>query len=419
MQRRTLLKGLFAGAALGSSGCMVRPASARVVVVGGGFGGATAARTLKQLDPALDITLVEPKARYVSCPFSNLVIGGSRSMTEQTFSYDRLAEDGVTVVRDRAVGIDPISHRITLGSGASLGYERLILAPGVSLDFEALEGYSEAAANRLPHAWLAGEQTLLLRAQLEAMADGGVVAIAVPANPYRCPPGPYERASLIAEYLSKHKPRSKVILLDAKDQFSKQALFLKGWQSKFGGMVEWQGLSDGASVVRVDAETKTLFTDFDAVTTAVANVIPPQKAGSIAQAAGIADRSGWCPVDALTFESSLAPDVHVIGDAAILNAMPKSAFSANAQAKLCAVQIVRSMSGAEPLDVTLANTCYSLLSEDFGISVAGVYQADGERWVSVPGSGGVSPTAADDQARSLEARYARDWFKAITQETFL
>ena len=419
MLRRSLLKGALGAALIGATGCVTKPASARVVIVGGGFGGASAARTLKRLDPSLAVTLIEPKAQYVSCPFSNLVLAGERSITQQTFSYQSIAAEGISVIRDRAVGIDPISRRVDLASGDEVGFDRMILAPGISLKYEALDGYSSEAASVMPHAWLAGEQTMLLRKQLEAMDDGGVVAISVPANPYRCPPGPYERASLIAGYLKQFKPRSKVFLLDAKDQFSKQGLFLRAWKEKFGELIEWQGLSDGASVVRVDAATNTLVTDFDAVSVDVANVIPPQQAGQIAISSGIADRTGWCPVDALTFESSLAPNVHVIGDAAILNAMPKSAFAANAQAKLCATQIVRDLRGDPPIDVTLANTCYSLLSEDYDISIAGVYQADAKRWRSVPGSGGVSDLNAGSDVRSLEAQYAKDWFRAITQEAFL
>ena len=417
--RRSFLQGFAAAGLAATTGCVTRSTSPGVVVVGGGFGGASAVRTLRKLDPTLPVTLIEPRSNYVSCPFSNLVLGGYRDISEQTFGYDSLERQEIKRIPASAVGIDPITRRVELDVGGFVAYERLILSPGISIHYEALDGYSEQAALQMPHAWQAGEQTVLLRKQLEAMEDGGVVAISVPENPYRCPPGPYERASLIANYLKKHKPRSKVLLLDAKDRFSKQSLFMDGWQQTSGQMVQWQGFSDGAAVVSVDATSKTLRTDFDVIKADVANVIPPQRAGKIALTSGIADRTGWCPVDAMSFESTIAPGVHVIGDAAILNAMPKSAFAANAQAKLCATQIIRLMKGLPPLDVTLANTCYSLIDPDYGISVAGVYRAEETRWVSVPGSGGTSYRGADGSVRRLEARYAEDWFKAITEEAFL
>jgi NADPH-dependent 2,4-dienoyl-CoA reductase/sulfur reductase-like enzyme len=312
-----------------------------------------------------------------------------------------------------------VSRIVGLDGATQVGYDRLILAPGISLNYEALPGYSAAVSEQLPHAWQAGAQTEILRSQLEAMKNGGLVALSIPENPYRCPPGPYERASLIARYLKKHKPRSKILLLDAKDRFSKQNLFKAAWQSQFPGMIEWQGRADGATVVEIEAEPRTLKTDFDTVRPDVANVIPPQRAGDIALTSGLADSTGWCPVDALSFESKLASNIHVIGDAAILNAMPKSAFSANAQAKLCAVQVVRLLKDLAPLDATLANTCYSLINPDYGISVAGVYQAEGSRWVSQPGAGGASPNNVSYEFRRKEALYAKDWFNNITRQAFL
>lgn len=410
---------IAAAGLLSSAGCVtVSKTKARVVVIGGGFAGLSAARTLKSLAPMLDVTLVEPKSEYAACPFSNMVIAGERQMSEQQFDYSVAKQQGIRHLATYAKDIDPVAHRVELSDGTLLAYDRLVLAPGISLNYSALRGYSEAAALKMPHAWEAGEQTLLLRKQISEMADGGTVAIVAPPNPYRCPPGPYERASLIAHYLKKNKPRSKVLVLDAKDRFSKQGLFQAAWRSEYGAMVEWQGFSDGASVVEVDADKNILRTDFDEYQVNVANVIPPQRAGKVAIDSGLADSSGWCPVDALSFESTIAADVHIIGDAAILNQMPKSAFAANAQAKLCAIQIIRLMAGDAPAESKLLNTCYSLVHPEYGISVADVYDAKGERWRAVPGAGGVSPSDAPASVRRAEAGYANGWFKTITNEVF-
>ena len=255
-------------------------------------------------------------------------------------------------------------------------YDRLVLSPGVDLRFDALPGYDEAAAAKMPHAWKAGEQTLLLRKQLEAMDDGGLVVIAAPANPFRCPPGPYERACLIAHYLKTKKPRSKLLILDAKDTFSKQRLFQNAWKELYPGMIEWVSLSQGGKVNAVDPATNTLITDFGNHTAQVANVIPPQRAGRIATIAGATDNTGWCAIDPVTFESKSAPNIHVIGDACLAGAMPKSAFSANSQAKACASAVATLIAGRTPAAPKLINTCYSLAAPGYGISVAGVYAAE-------------------------------------------
>jgi NADPH-dependent 2,4-dienoyl-CoA reductase/sulfur reductase-like enzyme len=270
----------------------------------------------------------------------------------------------------------------------------------------------------MPHAWKAGEQTLLLRRQLEAMEDGGTVVISAPANPFRCPPGPYERASLIAYYLKTRKPKSKLILLDAKDAFSKQRLFQNAWTALYPNHLEWVSLSKGGKVNAVDAATKTLKTDFNDYKADVANVIPPQRAAAIAQSAGVADRSGWCPVDPVSFESKLVPNIHVIGDAAIMGAMPKSAFSANAQAKVCADAIAKLLGGGTPAEPRLINTCYSLVAPDYGITVAGVYKPADGVLADIQGAGGVSPIEAPQETRALEAEFADGWFKTITAEVF-
>ena len=362
-----------------------------MVVVGGGFGGASCARALRQADPRIVVTLVEPNATFTACPFSNEVIAGLRELSAQQFTYQRVAADGITVARATATAVDAPARSVALGDGTRLPYDRLVLAPGIDIRWGALTGYDEAAAALMPHAWRAGEQTVLLRRQLEAMADGGLVVISAPANPFRCPPGPYERASLIAHYLKTKKPRSKLLVLDAKDAFSKQRLFQAAWAELYPGLLEWVPLSKGGNVTSVEPATRTLVTDFGRHQAAVANVIPPQKAGRIADLAGVADRSGWCPIDPVTFESKLVPGIHVIGDAAIAGAMPKSAFAANSQAKTCAAAVARLLAGSAPGAPKLINTCYSLVAPDYGISVAGVYVPSGGQLADVPGSGGVSP----------------------------
>lgn len=411
-----------AGAAAAATAALPLPAFAqsapRVVVIGGGFGGASCARALKQIDPKLQVTLVEQSKTFIACPFSNNVIAGLRGIEAQEFGYDKIAAGGVTVAVQAATSVDTTARTIGLADGTSLPYDRLVLSPGVDLRFDALQGYDEAAAAKMPHAWKAGEQTLLLRKQLEAMDDGGLVVIAAPANPYRCPPGPYERACLIAYYLKTKKPRSKLIILDAKDTFSKQRLFQNAWKELYPDMIEWVSLSQGGKVNAVDPATNTLITDFGNHTAKVANVIPPQRAGRIAMIAGAADNTGWCAIDPVTFESRSAPNIHVIGDACIAGAMPKSAFSANAQAKACARAVATLLAGGSPTAPKLINTCYSLAAPDYGISIAGVYQPKNGLLADVEGAGGVSPLDVPRDFRAREADYAQTWFATITAEVF-
>jgi NADPH-dependent 2,4-dienoyl-CoA reductase/sulfur reductase-like enzyme len=418
--RRAFLRlGVAASAALLPLPARAQGAAARVVVVGGGFAGASCARALRRADPRIAVTLVEPSATFTACPFSNAVIGGLRELAAQQFTYERVAADGITLVRQTATAVDGAGRTVTLADGARLPYDRLVLAPGIDLLWGSPAGYDEAAAAHMPHAWRAGEQTLLLRRQLEAMPDGGLVVIAAPPNPFRCPPGPYERASLIAHYLKTKKPRSKLLVLDAKDAFSKQRLFQAAWAELYPGLLEWVPLSRGGAVTSVDAATRTLVTDFGKHQAAVANVIPSQKAGRIAEVAGVADRTGWCPIDPVTFESRLVPRVHVVGDAAIAGAMPKSAFAANSQAKTCAAAVATLLAGGTPRSPKLINTCYSLVAPDYGISVAGVYQpTSAGQLADVPGAGGVSPSDAPRAARAAEAVLAEAWFRTITAEVF-
>ncbi len=392
---------------------------ARIAVVGGGFGGATAARKLAQAGHR--VTLIEGDASYVACPFSNPVIVGLREMEGQTFGWDRVEAAGVTRVAARASGVDSAARQVLL-DGGKVGYDRLILSPGVDLllgaDPGAMPGYDQAATVRMPHAWKAGLQTVLLREQLRAMPDGGTVILSVPADAYRCPSGPYERASLIAWYLKANKPRSKLIVLDAKDQFSGQTLFQQAWAALYPGLLEWVPRSGGGAVTAVDAADMTVTTGAGTHAASVATIIPPQRAGAIALAAGIADKTGWCPVDPVTFESRRVPGIHVIGDAAALGAMPKSAFAANAQAKVCADAIVALLAGGRPAEAKLIDTSYSLAAPGYGFSVAGVYRPVDGQLAAIPGAGGASPLDAAAAVRAKEAAYAEVWYDTITGAVF-
>ena len=418
--RRDLLKlagsAAVAGFFVGRAGARARP---RVVVVGAGFGGATCARYLRRLAPEVDVTLVERAKRFVTCPFSNTVVSGLRKLDAVTHGFEGLRRRGVTVLEAEAVAIDSAGRTISLTGSGSLAYDRLVLSPGIDLRWNAIEGYDEAAATRMPHAWKAGAQTTLLRRQLEAMEDGGLVVIAVPDNPFRCPPGPYERASLIADYLHRHKPRSKVMILDAKDGFSKQGLFREGWDRLYPGLIEWVGFSDGGNVVGVDPGAMEVRTDFEVFRADVANIIPPQRAARLVDTAGLAAGGDWCPVDQRTFESEVVPNIHLLGDAVLAGAMPKSGFSANSQAKVCARAVVARLREDDPPEPAFINTCYSLLAADYGISVAAVYRLDEHGTIaSVPGSGGVSPPDAPLAFRRAEADYARGWYASITADMF-
>jgi len=391
----------------------------RVVVVGGGFGGVTCAKYLKRADPSIRVTLVEPSPTFVTCPFSNAVIGGLRDLASITFDYAKLrAVHEIDVVEDRAVALDPEARSVSLAGGHTLPYDRVVLSPGISFRWDGLEGYDEGAAERMPHAWKAGPQTTLLRAQLEAMDDGGVVAIAVPEPPFRCPPGPYERASLIAHYLKNAKPHSKLLILDASDKFSKQDLFTTAWQELYPGLIEWIPRSQGGQVIRVDPQAMVLHTDFEEVPVAVGNVIPPQEAGHIARASGLDEGRGWCAIDGRTFESTVHIGVHLLGDTILAGAMPKSGFSANSQAKACAAAIAALLRDQPPPEPALMNTCYSLIAPDYGISIGGVYRIEDGEIVAIKGAGGLSPHDADRAFRMREAEYAQSWYANITHDMF-
>jgi sulfide dehydrogenase [flavocytochrome c] flavoprotein subunit len=417
MTRRNVVRGIAASAAAPAFPCPSRAQSAaRVIVIGGGFGGASFARAVRRIDSKLQITLIEPNRTFTACPFSNEVISGLREIKAQQFTYDRIAAEGVTVVAQAAAKIDPRARIVVLADGSPLRYDRLVLAPGIDLRFDALPGYDEAAAASMPHAWQAGEQTTLLRKQLESMDDGGLVVLAVPAAPLRCPPAPYERASLIAHYLKTRKPRSKILILDAKDGFSQQRLFENAWKELYPGMIERVSLSQGGRAVSVDPGTNTIVTDFGNYTAAVANVIPPQKAGRIAEIAGAVDNTGWCPIDPVSFVSKLVPDIHVIGDACIAGGIPKSASAANAQAKACAAAIVKLISGEEPATPKLLGACYNTVAPGYAFSLSGTYQPRDGVFAEV--EGGTSPIDAPREVRAREAEDAQSWYKTITAEAF-
>jgi sulfide dehydrogenase [flavocytochrome c] flavoprotein chain len=419
--RRDTVRGLTAVAASLALPSITRAqSSVRVAVIGGGFGGASCARALKRLDPKLEVTLVEPNQRFTACPFSNEVIAGLRDIEAQQFGYEKIAASGITVVAQAATKVDPQARTVGLTDGTSLPYDKLVLAPGVDMRFDDLPGYDEAAAAKMPHAWKAGEQTLLLRRQIEAMEDGGVVALAVPATPYRCPPAPYERASLIAHYLKARKPRSKVLILDAKDTIPQQRLFEHAWKKFYPGLIERIALSEGGRVVSVEPATNTLITEFGDHNAQVANVIPPQKAGTIASLAGAADNTGWCPIDPVTFASKLVPNIHVIGDAVIGGSVPKSASAASAEGKACAAIVASLIAGTAPQSPTFEGICYNTVAPGYAFFMSGSYHPRDDLFAEIPGSGFTSPINGNglEEVRKREADQAQAWFKTITVETF-
>lgn len=418
--RRNFLKVAGGTAAVGAVGIphIALGASKKVVVIGGGVGGATVAKYLRRADASIEVTLIEPNKTYHTCFMSNEVLGGERSFETIKFGYNALAKHGIKIVHDTVSAIDTAARKVTTAGGQSFNYDRCVVSPGIDFKWEAIEGYDEKAAEIIPHAWKAGSQTLILQKQLADMKDGGTVIVAPPVGPFRCPPGPYERASQIAHYLKKHKPKSKVLILDASDKFSKQGLFMAGWKKHYGDMIEWVSGSNGGKVEGVDVAGKSVQGTIDSFKGDVINVIPPQKAGNIAQVAGLTNEAGWCPVNQGTFESSLQANVHVIGDACIGGEMPKSGYSANSQAKVCAAAVAALLNGMEAPVPSYVNTCYSLITPEHGISVAAVYKLADGKIVGVPGSGGLTPGDSSDEIFRREVAYAHSWFKNITADTF-
>ena len=390
---------------------------ARVVVVGGGAGGATVAHLIKRGAPDIEVTLVEANPQYTTCFFSNLYLGGFRTFESITHGYDGLKKMGINVVHDLATDVDTAKKNVSLQSGDTLSYDKLVLSPGIDFKYESIEGYSAEAAKTMPHAWKAGEQTKILKSQLDAMEPGGTVVMAAPPNPFRCPPGPYERACMIAHHLKTKKPGSRLVIFDPKPKFSKMALFQEGWQNHYSDIVEWVApeMTDGG-VKRVDPATMTVYTgDGKATKAAVANIIPAQKAGVIAEKAGCV-KDDWCPINSADFSSALVKDVHVLGDASVAAAMPKSAFSANNQAKSVTNAIVAELADKKKFPARYRNTCWSLISPENGVKVGASYK---------PGDGKVEATETfiSKTGEELDVRVATfneslGWYDAITTEMF-
>lgn len=422
LSRRSFLKFAGSATALGAlSGCAAtttHAGSGHVVVVGGGFGGAACAKYIRRFDPSVKVTLIDANlSNYYTCPFSNLVIGGQMEMKNIKVSHDALRDKhGVQLIEDHVDGIDADRRTVRLKSGKTLGYDRLVLSPGIELMYGKIEGYSKEVAERLPHAWKAGDQTLTLRDQIQAMRDGGTFVMVAPPNPYRCPPGPYERVSVVADYFKKHKPKSKIIILDPKDKFSKQGLFMEAWDSLYPGMIDWVDPLRGGEVASVDAAAMTVTNkNGDVIKGDVINVIPPMQSGRIVTASGLAGDTGWAPVNQQTFESTLGKDIYVIGDSSIAGPVPKSGYGANSEAKIAASAIVASLRGEAPGTPKWVNTCYSYVSGEDAISVVGVYGLDaGNKIVEL--SGGVSAKAGKHW--KAEGAYAKGWYESIRADTW-
>lgn len=394
----------------------------KVVIVGGGAGGATVAHNVKKSAPDLDVTLVEVQPQYTTCFFSNLYLGGFRTFESLVHGYDGLKGLGINVVHDMATGVDTAKKTVTLAGGQTLSYDRLVLSPGIDLKYDTIEGYSPEAAEVMPHAWKAGTQTKLLKSKLEAMEDGGLVVLAPPDNPYRCPPGPYERMCMVAHYLKTNKPKSKLIILDPKTKFSKQPVFMEAVNKYYKDIVQVNLTNeiDNFAVVKVDTGTGEVTTKSgEKFTAAVANIIPNQKAGKIAFDAGCTE-GDWCPVEAGTFLSTKVSDVYVLGDASVATQMPKSGFSANSQAKAVAAHIASVLGGKKLFPPRFRNTCWSLVAPSDSVKVGASYQAgekDGKQMLVASG-GFVSKVGEDAKMREEQFKESEGWYSGITADMF-
>lgn len=421
VRRRQLLLAGLAATALPASRARAAPsraAAARVLVIGGGFGGATCARTLHRLVPGADITLLEPRGAFFTGPSTNAALASVCAEGDIVRGPGALEREGIRWIRERAVELDPVTKRVRVASGASFEADRIVLSPGIAMRWDRIPGLDAKTSEAVPHAWLGDAQVPRLRERIESLRDGATIAIAAPANPYRCPPGPYERASLLAWRLSSRRlKRCKILLLDAKDDFTKRALFQVGWDTLYPGMVEWVPHAKGGEVLEVDTRRHTLkLLNGSRVRVDLASVVPPQRAADIAQAGDLADESGWCPVHPANFESTRHKGIHVIGDACIAQPMPKSAFSANSQAKLVALAIAAQLAGLPAPEPRLVNTCYSLLAPDYAISVGGLYGVVSDRLSTL--NDGMSPLGAAREWRVREAAYAHEWYEQITYDSF-
>lgn len=422
ISRRTFAKFVGATAGVATAPRFTRALYAqgrpRAVVIGGGAGGATAARYIaKDSKGVIDVTLIEPTRSYYTCFFSNLYIGGFRTLASISHSYGTLASKyGVNVVHDRAVGVDRDTRNVVLASGARVPYDRLIVAPGIALQYGSVPGYSLAAAGHMPHAWQAGTQTTLLKEKLAAMKQGGTYVMVAPPNPYRCPPGPYERVSMVAHQLKQSNPTAKIIILDPKEQFSKQGLFMEGWEKHYRGMIEWIPASISGGVTGLNAESGEIITELGTFKADVANVIPAQSAGRIAGQAGLSDASGYCPIVPGTMQSKLDETIHVLGDACIAGDMPKSGFSANSQAKVAAMAVRGALTEARIFPARFANTCWSLIDTDDGVKVGARYEATDEKIARIAGF--ISKTGESAALRKANFEESVGWYAAITADIF-
>ncbi|WP_306113711.1 MULTISPECIES: NAD(P)/FAD-dependent oxidoreductase [unclassified Roseovarius] len=389
----------------------------RVVVIGGGAGGATAARYIaKDSKGAIDVTLVEPSRTYFSCFFSNLYLGGFKEIDDLGHTYGTLAAKyGINVVHDWAVDVDRDGKTVTLAGGGQLPYDKLILSPGIDFVDGSVEGWSLAAQNAMPHAYKAGSQTELLKAQIAAMPEGGVFAMVAPPNPYRCPPGPYERISMVAHTLRANNPTAKIIVADPKPKFSKMGLFQEGWADHYEGMIDWIGEEFGGGDVSVDPSAMTVTIDGEETKVDACNVIPAQKAGRIAEMAGVTD-GNWAPVNAIDMSTKADADVHVLGDASMQGDMPKSGFAANSQAKVCANAVRGALTGSKVFPAKFTNTCWSLIDANDGVKVGATYEATDEKIAKVDGF--ISQTGEDSATRKATYEESEGWYAGITADMF-
>ena len=391
-------------------------AKPRVVVVGGGAGGATAARYIaKDSKGAVDVTLVEPTRTYYTCFFSNLYLGGVKEFDDIGHTYGKLAASGINVVHDWAIGVDRDKKMVSLAGGSALPYDKLILSPGIDFVEGAVEGWDLSSQNAMPHAYKAGSQSELLKAQIMAMPQGGTYAMVAPPNPYRCPPGPYERVSMVAHYLSQHNPTAKIIVADPKPKFSKMALFQEGWNAHYAGMIDWIGSEFGGENVAVDPSAMTISIDGESINVDACNVIPAMRAGRIAALAGVTD-GNWAPVNAADMSTKADADVYVLGDASHQGDMPKSGFSANSQAKVCANAVRGALTGSKIFPAKFANTCWSLINADDGVKVGATYKATDEKIAKVDGF--ISKTGETADIRKQTYLESEDWYTGITSDMF-
>jgi len=412
----------FVGLMTATSAALAMPsisfgALPRVVVIGGGAGGATAAKYIaKDSKGAVHVTLVEASKRYYTCFFSNLYLGGVRNYASIGHNYYGLSVNrGVNVVHEWAVSVDPAAKKVNLGSGASVSYDKLVISPGIDLKYDSINGYSPEAQSRMPHAWKSGTQVQLLKSQVLNMKKGGTFVMVPPPNPYRCPPGPYERVSMIAHQFKKSNPTAKIVILDPKDKFSKQGLFMEGWNKHYPGMIEWIDAKTHEGLKNINVDKMEFETGLDTFKADAACVVPAQHAGAIAMAAGV-NNGDWCPIVPASMQSQADENIYVLGDASVAKSMPKSGFSANSQAKVAANHIRGSLTGSKVFDPRFSNTCWSLIASNDGIKVGASYEAGSEK-IDVT-SKFISKTGEDSALRKATYEESIGWYDGMTSDMF-